>query len=152
MYPLDVKARAIAMFSAGYGLDTVAHELGGPSRTTLHEWRTEANVSGLIREQSEELAIRYGRLLHKTADHLDTLPGDQLAKHLIAMNAVRGTNQDKLRDASAPQQQFNFILVKDAQNPEPTVNAEYRVLEPTMQSKATMQTELPPTRTEPKGE
>ena len=101
MYPIEVKARALSIFQEGYGRDTVRarllQELGhAPAEATLSEWRNQAALSGLIRTQSEELAIRYGRLLHRAADHYEQMPPSELVKHTLPMNAVRGTNQDKL--------------------------------------------------------
>lgn len=120
MYPLEVKARAIQLLQEGYGTPTVERrlreELGaGPDHSTIAEWRNQAEITRMIRTQNEELAIRYGRLMHKAADHLDTLPASELAKPqmLNTLNVAHGTNVDKIqRDAQPATAAQQFVLVK----------------------------------------
>ena len=114
-YPLDVKAQALALLREGYGIERVSdrlHELMGvrPDPSTVWDWREAAKLSQEIRAQSEELAIRYGRILHKQADILESLPDEQLVKHIIPANAVRGTNQDKLTIGPQSGTQVNIVL------------------------------------------
>jgi len=129
-YPASIKAEAIELFQAGYGVWRIEEELkarhngAGPSHSTLAEWRNQADISGLIRTQSEELAVRAGHLIHRAFDNMDELDASALPKHLIPLNAVRGTNQDKLRDQPGNTNNLTFVLVQAQQAADPHTEIE----------------------------
>jgi hypothetical protein len=138
-YPVEIKAQAIALLQEGYGPWRVEEMMRaatgeGPGHTVINEWKIEAELSGVLRSQTVELAIRAGRRSHRILDAIDavdptTLTHGQLISELNATNILRGTNIDKLQRESAPPSQAINIVLIEAQRPS-TQNTENPVPSP----------------------
>mgnify|MGYP001581131984 CR=1 FL=1 len=131
-YSLDVQAEIAAMLLEGHSPFRIEKMLKerdgqGPTDETIRKIRDRLGLARTIREQSEEIVLRSGKIIHKMYDYLDDLPpGPELLKHAISVNAFRGTNQDKLdRSASPGGTTVNVVLV-EAQRQAAPIEAEPR--------------------------
>src|SRR5439155_22911223 len=95
----DVRAEALVLFNLGYSMRAAERAIkakygASPAFTTLWGWRKDADMMGLIREQSEALSARAGALIEEALMEIELEP--EKRKYLIQLNAVRGTSVDKV--------------------------------------------------------
>lgn len=62
--------------------------------STLAGWRQQADLLGLLREQSEAISARAGALVEEALAEIEEEPAKR--KWIMQLNAVRGTALDKL--------------------------------------------------------
>jgi hypothetical protein len=98
-YDNNVKAEALALFRQGFSLRKTEERIKakhgyGPGHTALAKWRQEADMRGLILEQSEALSAMAGDLIEEALGQV--AEEEDKKKYLGILNAVRGTSVDKI--------------------------------------------------------
>lgn len=108
-YSSDIKARALALLTAGEPASHVAATLRAEdpastlSERTVQFWASRFRQIALneddktLIDEDYRIALRYSELLHLAADYIgedDT--GERAAKALYGINAARGTSVDKI--------------------------------------------------------
>ena len=122
MHPREIKAQALVLVDKGYSAQHAARELNIPERS-VQRWteRFRAlsdNEDDRLRQDHYRLAQRCVELTH---DGLDGIEEDGDAKkHLITLNAILGTNVDKIlkRAPASPIQAQNVLIVVNAARPD----------------------------------
>src|SRR3990167_3183338 len=99
-YDRDTKARAVAMVDAGKPATQVAKLLGVGERS-LYSWtkrfrEVTAKEHGQVADEQGRLALRAYELTHDGLDQLEEAGDDAKARALMTLNAIGGTNADKI--------------------------------------------------------
>ncbi len=91
----NTKARALACFRLGNSANRTA-QIVGISPDTCERWRGDFDAAGLLRSNSEEIALKADALISDALDYIATQGPQEAAKRLVQLNIVSGTSRDKL--------------------------------------------------------
>ena len=136
-YSTETKAEVLALVRQGEPADRAGAACGVPARTAqlwAKRFRQIAAEEGdrEIIDEDYRLALRSSQLIHDAYDSIEEEGTAQ--KHLIALNAIRGTAIDKLlkRDAPRDTERRPFAIIvqigEKADTPE-TIEGEARVID-----------------------
>lgn len=151
-YPLEVRARALALYQQELNAERVAsilrveHGDAAPTGRTVQLWvkrfrEVSAKEDAHLLDEQYRVAARSYELIHDAYDWLEDQPGDIKAKHLFQFNAVGGTAMDKLHRASNEghsQQAGVYVVVLNAQPPQdaiPFIDGQATLLPPATDAK-----------------
>lgn len=106
----EVKAQALAAVQLGKGTKTGAIEAGVPLRT-VQRWRRD-----MAQRDAEQWQPDNVQAIHMSTDLImdamqDIKEDGDAKKHLIALNAIRGTAIDKMQRAQSPDSGTPNVMV-----------------------------------------
>lgn len=127
-YDRETKAQALALVAA----QTVAHaarELSVPE-TTIRRWVRHYTEENGGEQWADDNAQVISRATELTLDGLDQVEEQGTAhKHLIALNAIRGTAIDKASKHSGSTVNIIALVQTRAAEIQATIEGEYRLLD-----------------------
>ena len=112
-YDRETRATALAIATETSAANA-GRELDVPERT-VRNWVQHYNAESGRNEWAEDNHDVIERSTSKIMQGMDEIPEGQTYRHLMALNAIRGTSIDKLQKQSTPQGSTNiqvFVGVK----------------------------------------
>jgi len=115
-YDRETRATALAL-ATQTNAEAAGRELGVPART-VRQWVQHYNAETGRNEWDQDNADVIERSTAKIIQGMDEIPDGQHHKHLIALNAIRGTSIDKQLKQSAPASGVNVSVFVGVQVPD----------------------------------
>jgi hypothetical protein len=128
-YSTEIKAQALALVRQGETAQNAARILRLPERT-VQSWAARLRQIAVEQDDRElldedyRLALRSSALIHNAYDTIEESGEEH--KHLISLNAIRGTAIDKIikRNQSNTQVNIGQFVITVAPNQLPAINAD----------------------------
>ena len=115
-YSRETRAQALALTTATNATNA-GRELGVPART-VRNWVQHYNAETGRNEWDEDNHDVIERSTAKIMEGMEGIPEGQAYKHLMALNAIRGTSIDKLQRGSSSSKAATFVVVRSSDGTE----------------------------------